>query len=94
MKTIIISTTLAFAMLFGTVGCSKGGKSCKALSSKLCDGKDDAYCKKTSDWLDKQMTGPDGKKLSSSEADKGCKMILDDDRALAAYKKQVERKVK
>jgi len=98
MKSIILSTALAMTMMFGVagvVGCSGGGgKTCKALAKKLCDGKDEAMCKKTAAWLDKQMTGPDGKKLSSSEANAGCKMILEDDRALNSYKKQVAKKVK
>ena len=95
MKSIILSTALAMTMMFGSaaiVGCSKGGgDNCKALAKKICDGKDDAYCKKAEVWVMKQMDGPDGKPLSKSQASEGCKMIKNDDKVLSLYKKKAEK---
>jgi hypothetical protein len=83
LKTIVAVLGLGLAL-----GACSGGDSCEALNKKLCAGKDDAACKKTRAWLDSEMTGPDGKKLSSSESSEACKMILDDKDALEAYVKQ------
>lgn len=95
MNKLFIGTAMTFSLLFGTVACGGGGGgSCKTLANKLCEGKDKAHCEKTAKWLDSQMTGPDGKKLSSKEANEGCKMIMGDKDSLAAYKKQAEKKVK
>ncbi|MGE5181881.1 MAG: hypothetical protein ACM31C_07455 [Acidobacteriota bacterium] len=75
-------------------GCGGGGSNCDKLAKKLCEGKDAATCAKVKTWLDGELTGPDHKKLSESEASEGCKMILDDKDALAAYQKQAADKAK
>jgi hypothetical protein len=92
LKTIV--TTLSITLALGLAACGGGGSSCDNLAKKLCEGKDDATCKKTRTWLDSEMTGPKGEKLSSSESNEACKMILDDADALAAYKGQAAEKVK
>jgi len=72
---------IAFVSFLGA-GC---GSDCDKLKKKLCEGQDDATCKAMKTWFDAQMEGPDGKKLSSDEAEVGCKMIMSDDRAMKAY---------
>jgi hypothetical protein len=88
-----IVSALALSFSLGLTGCGHGN-SCDALAKKLCEGKDDATCTKTKAWLDSQMTGPKGEKLSSGEAAEACKMIADDKDALEAYKKQAADKAK
>jgi len=88
-----IASLLAVGLAL-TLGACGGGNSCDKLAAKLCDGKDEATCKKTRAWLDSEMTGPDGKKLADSEASAACGMILDDTAALEAYKAQAAVKVK
>ena len=86
MKYLLISIALA--------ACGSGGSNCDKLASKLCEGKDAATCAKVKTWLDGELTGPNHEKLSASEASEGCKMILDDKDALAAYQKQAAEKAK
>ena len=78
LSVLVLSSTLA--------ACSKDGNSCDQLAKKICEGKDEATCKKTKEWLDKEMTGPDGEKLSSSESAAACKMIMDDKEVMGLYK--------
>ena len=87
-------SVLSLSLGLGLAACGGGGNSCDTLAKKLCEGKDEATCKKTKAWLDSELTGPNGEKLSSSEAAQGCKMILDDKDALEAYKAQAQEKVK
>jgi hypothetical protein len=91
MKQLTIVSMMFLGLALGACG---GGNSCDSLAKKLCAGKDDATCTKTRAWLDSELTGPDGKKLSDSEASEGCKLILDDHDALDAYTKQAADKVK
>jgi hypothetical protein len=77
-----------------TLAACGGGSSCDSLAKKLCEGQDEATCKKTREWLDSEMTGPHHEKLSSGEAAEVCKMILDDKEALGAYTKQASEKAK
>jgi hypothetical protein len=74
-KWIVVSALFAF-------GC---GSDCDKLKKKLCEGQDEATCTAMKKWFDDQMEGPDGKKLSSDEAEVGCKMIMSDDRSMKAY---------
>ena len=89
-----VLSLLSLSPGLGLAACGGGGNSCDTLAKKLCEGKDDATCTKTKAWLDSEMTGPNGEKLSSGEAAQACKMILDDKDALAAYKQQAADKVK
>ena len=89
---MILSVSLGLGL--GLAACGKSASSCDTLAKKLCEGKDDATCQKTKAWLDSELTGPNGEKLSASEAAEGCKMILDDKDALEAYKTQASNKVK
>lgn len=88
-----ILATLSLSLSLAACG-GGGGNSCDALAKKLCDGKDEATCKKVKTWLDSEMTGPDGKKLSSSESSAACKMIMDDKDVLELYKGQAEENAK
>lgn len=88
---MIVSLSLGFGV--SLTACSKSSP-CDKLAKALCDGKDDATCKKTKAWLDSEMTGPNGEKLSQGQSDLACKMILDDKDSLAAYKQQASEKVK
>ena len=95
MKTITTAfAALALAVSVAACGGGGGGNACDQLAKKLCEGKDDATCKKTKAWLDSEMTGPNDEKLSASESSTACKMILDDKDALQAYKDQAAEKVK
>ena len=91
LATFVASLSLGLAL---TACGGGGGNSCDALAKKLCAGKDEASCKKTKEWLDSEMVGPDDKKLSSSESGAACKMIMDDKDIFEAYKAQADEKVK
>lgn len=91
--TTLFLSSLALCAGLSLSGC-KSGNACDKLADKLCDGKDDATCKKIKTWLDSEMTGPNKEKLSSDQASLGCSMILDDKDALEAYKKEAETKAK
>jgi hypothetical protein len=82
------------SLSFGLAACGGSDNTCDQLAKKLCSGKDDATCKKTKAWLDSEMTGPDGKKLSSSDSNLACKMILDDKDAVAGYQEMANEAVK
>jgi hypothetical protein len=88
--TLIATLSLSFTL----AACGGGGNSCDQLAKKLCNGKDEATCKKTKEWLDSEMTGPDGKKLSSSDSNLACKLILDDKDAVEAYQSMASEKIK
>jgi hypothetical protein len=92
MKKLFVSFGLAIALATTTAACG-GGNECKDLSKKICDGKDDAYCEKTNDWIKKEMTDIDGKPLGDKEAGQMCKMILDDKETTALYKAQAEKEL-
>jgi hypothetical protein len=64
------------------------GSDCDKLTKKMCEGQDEATCTAIKAWWESELTGPDGKKLSSDEAEVGCKMILDD---AEVTKRAVER---
>lgn len=85
MTKMFASLTLALGLALTACG-GGGGSACDDLNKKICEGKDSAYCKQTRDWLDKEMTGPDGEKLSSSESDLACKMIGEDKDIIDAYR--------
>jgi len=85
MTKMFASLTLALGLLLPACG-GGGGGACDDLNKKICEGKDGAYCKQTREWLDKEMTGPDGEKLSSSESDLACKMIGSDKDVIDAYR--------
>jgi hypothetical protein len=88
MKTLITTITLSLGITLAACGGSGGGNACEDLNKKICDGKGDAYCKQTAAWLDKEMTGPDGEKMSSSEKNMACKLIGSDKEVIDAYKNQ------
>jgi hypothetical protein len=85
MKTIATFVSTLFLSL-SLAACGSDGNSCDQLAKKICEGKDEATCKKTKEWLAKEMTGPDGEKLSSGESAAACKMIMDDKEVLGLYK--------
>jgi hypothetical protein len=89
-----ILATLSLGLTLALGACGGSSDSCDALAKKLCAGKDAETCKKTKAWLDSEMTGPDDKKLSSSEAGMACKMIMDDKDSLAAYTEQAAEHTK
>jgi len=93
MKTLLVNLTLALSLAFAAAGCGKDDKACDTLANKICDGKGDDYCKKTKAWLDKELVGPDGEKMSGNETGMACKMIMDDKEALAAYRNQAKREL-
>jgi len=84
MKKLLVSLSLTLGMVLSA--CGGGGNACDDLNKKICDGKDSSYCKKSREWLDKEMTGPDGEKLSSKEADMACKLIGEDKDVIGAYR--------
>jgi hypothetical protein len=90
MKTLLLGLALALAA-GGAAGCGKD--SCEKLAKEICDGKGDEACTQAQTWLDGEMVDLDGTKLSKDQADAACEMILDDQRALSAYKIQFERRL-
>lgn len=94
LTSMLLILSLSSGLGVSLTACGGGGSPCDKLAKALCDGKDDATCKKTKAWLDSEMTGPSGEKLSQGQADLACKMILDDKDSLAAYKKQAAEKAK
>lgn len=93
MKTLMLTLSLALGLSFTATACGGGGNACDDLAKKICDGKDEAYCKKTKEWLDKEMVGPDDKKLSGDEANMACKMIGESKEVVTAYKNQAAREL-
>jgi hypothetical protein len=86
MRNIFIGATFAFL-----VGCGGGGgKACEELKTKACDGLDAAACGK---WFDEYIRkGPSkDEKLSDEQANVGCKMVLDEPKAVEGYKNRAKR---
>lgn len=79
------------AVAFLVAGCSNN---CDDLKKKLCEGQDEASCTAMKKWFDAQMEGPDGKQLSSDEAEVACKMIMNDDRSMKSYVENARAKNK
>jgi hypothetical protein len=92
MTKLFASLTLALGLALSACG-GGGGNACDDLNKKICAGKDDAYCKKTREWLAKEMTGPDGEKMSSSESDLACKLIGSDKDIIEAYRSQAAQEL-
>ena len=59
---------------------------CEKLAKTICEGKDDAYCEKARKWVDKEMVGPDGKKMNGAQSNMACKMIVEDSQIAGLYK--------
>lgn len=93
MKTLMLTLSLALGLSFTATACGGGGSACDDLAKKICDGKDDAYCKKARTWLDKEMVGPDDEKLTSDEANMACKMIGESNEVVTAYKNQAAKEL-
>jgi hypothetical protein len=94
MKTLIRTLGLATVLAFGAAACGgSSGAECDALAKKICDGKDEAYCKKARAWIDKEMVGPDGEKMSSEQTNMACKLIGEDKDVVAAYKRQAQKEL-
>ena len=85
MTKMFASLTLTLGLLLSACG-GGGGGACDDLNKKICEGKDGAYCKQTRTWLDKEMTGPDGEKMSSDESNLACKMIGADKESIDAFR--------
>jgi hypothetical protein len=94
MKTLMMTLSLALGLSFAVTACGGGGgNACDDLAKKICEGKDDAYCKKARTWLDKEMVGPDDEKLSSDESNMACKMIAESKEVVTAYKNQAAKEL-
>ena len=93
MKTLFTSLTLALGLALTACGGGGGGGACEDLNKKICEGKDDAYCKKTREWLDKEMTGPDGEKMSSTEKNLACQLIGGDKDVIDAYRGEAAKEL-
>ena len=89
--TALKTLVLTFALGLASSGC--GNKACGELRDKICAGKDKATCEKVKAWIDSEMTGPDKKPLDADQADTVCKMILDDSKALDAWKRRSEEEL-
>src|SRR5262245_31558677 len=88
MNKLITSLTLVLGLSLAACGSKGGGGACDDLNKKICDGKDAAYCKKTAEWLDKEMTGPNGEKMSSTEKNLACTMVGSDKDVIEAYRNE------
>ncbi len=89
MKTLRTAMCLLMLGLFTTAAC--GGSDCATIEKKLCEGKDEAFCKKAKEWLHSQE-GPDGKPMKKSEINLFCKM-MDGDADLDAWIKGAQASI-
>ncbi|HTM20542.1 MAG TPA: hypothetical protein VL172_08545 [Kofleriaceae bacterium] len=88
MTKLFVSLSLTLGLALTACGSKGGGSACEDLNKKICDGKDAAYCQKSRDWLDKELTGPNGETMSSSEKDMACKLVGSDKDVIDAYRNQ------
>jgi hypothetical protein len=88
-----VALGIILSLSLGSIACSGDEDSCAQLAKKLCDGEDEAYCKKAQAWLDKEMVGPDGKKLDKKKAATGCSLIMGDDAVTQAYVAQAKKEL-
>ena len=93
MKTLLSTLALTFGLMAATA-CGGDSDHCASLTKKICEGKDDAYCKKAGEWLKKELVGPDGEKFNSKETNMACKMLSEDADVLKAYRLQAESAIK
>jgi hypothetical protein len=88
--TKMIRFLAVLAVLFGftMVGCSSP---CDTMAKKVCGDPSSASCKS---FMDKELRGPNGKRMTGAQGKAACKMIVDDDKVLGLYKKRYESKYK
>ena len=71
-------------LLVATLGGCRQEDSCARLRQALCD-RSGVSCAAVGAWLDDQMIGPDGEKLSGERSARACDLILDSGDALTSY---------
>ncbi|MFH2009073.1 MAG: hypothetical protein ABI333_20960 [bacterium] len=87
--TMVILTTAA---LVG--GCTRKPDPCAQLAARICAGRDAAYCVRAGAFLDRELTGPGGERLTGPERHSGCRLILSDGEVVGAYARQAERSIR
>lgn len=80
-----IPVVLSSFVLAASLAACGGGDACDQLAKELCKDSGVA-CDKAKTWLDGQLVGPKGDKMSSTERATACKMVADDKEAVAAFK--------
>ena len=89
---LTLTVILGFASLGG--GCSRTPDPCARLAARICAGKDAAFCARAKVFLNRELTGPNGERLTGMERRSGCSLILGDRKVVDAYARQAERSIR
>lgn len=88
------------ALLFVTLivlglggACEKRADPCDTLTRRLCEGQDRGYCLQARAFMDRELTGPDGRALTGQSRREGCRVILSDPKVLGAYAREAARRI-
>ena len=81
---------LALSALALTSGC---GGPCERLRAHVCDGRGEDYCKQVDDFLDSQLVGANGEKLSGEIREESCRVILGNVELSHAYRHKAKEKL-
>ena len=75
------------------VACEKRQDPCDTLTARICEGKDRAYCLQARSFLNRELTGADGRQLTGRSRREGCRLILADPKVLGAYAREAARRI-
>ncbi len=93
MTRIILTVFVLLSMSLG-VACEKRQDPCDTLTARICEGQDRGYCVQTRAFLDRELTGPDGRVLTGVSRSEGCRLILADQQVLGAYAREAARRIR
>ena len=74
--------------------CEKRQDPCDTLTARICEGKDRGYCLQARVFMNRELSGPDGKPLTGRSRREGCRLILGDRQVLGAYSREAARRIK
>ncbi len=75
------------------VGCEKRQNPCDTLTARLCEGQDRGYCLQARAFMNRELIGPDGRRLEGRSRREGCRLILTDSKVLGAYAREAARRI-
>lgn len=86
MRRHVFAAGAALVLALGGSGCGK--EPCEKLAAALCDP---APMKPCMSFVELQMEGPDGARLTEESREEACKLIQADDKLLALYRDRWKR---
>ena len=92
MHRIALLVVVLTAFGFG-VACEKRQEPCDTLTARICEGQDRGYCLQSRAFLNRELIGPDGKRLEGRSRREGCRLILADPKVLGAYAREAARQI-